>query len=478
MMKKIKKIRNGLFASLALALLSLQAETPQGPVQTSFSPVVLSSLDGIKWVKKCIEQYPEIAWLAANNVRKTEEGQAVLQGSYSEYLFNQKYIEFDRTLMTLHCLRLILDGSDQAYQKFTAAQPQDVKLSRESFKNLHLQGQRLLKSQWEGLSELQMAQVMETALILSDMGKSEYAREIFKSLGACAPDHDDFYGEVMENIEKRPELSPSFTRLPTPAKQLLIKIANLAHYGHVTHLEGGASMFSKLKQSNLASTDPVALSFDFFAHLCDVAGALGHVNNQASLMYTELTHRALQATEEAIKTFADPAKTEEDAYNTYLATRASWLGLNPENRSEHMLARIGAMLRLFTPQEGSILKQALSQLDENTRNKIIDQLDIQKDDPLIRTPTYMPTVLNNLSNNLQLGATKEARLSKAVTLGLPMIAKVLEKERELLRKKEVDATIPLNFNSVAGIAKISPDLLTQEFSIDKDGKVYHEKMPR
>lgn len=435
---------------------------------TSHPPIVCSSIQGVKWVEQCIEQHPEILWLADAQVRKTEEGQATVQGSsYSEQLFGKKYVEFDRTIMTLHCLKLLLDGSDKAYEEFTSAQPANCKLTRESFQTLHSQGRQLLESKWQGLSAQQLAQAMETALVLGDMGKSQKAREIFKPYGIQAPDQDDFYGEAMGVLEKVPSLSPTFASLPPSAKKLLIDIANLAHYGHITHLEGGIDMFSKLKKSGIVERDPVALAFDLFVHTCDVAGALGHVNHHSSLAYTELTHRALQATGEAVKVLSDPKKSEWDAFNAYVKVRASWLGLDPENSSDRVLVRVGAMLRLFTPEEGAILKTAMSQIDASMRNKIAEQLNAEQ----TRTPTYMPALLVNLSNNLELGKTQEDRLNKAVTIGLPFIARVLERHKEMLLKKEIDPNIPLNFNKMAGYAKSDPALLNNQFYIDKEGNI-------
>jgi predicted transcriptional regulator YdeE len=450
--------------------LALYANEDKPSSSTFVKPIIFSPIDGKEWVEKCVEQHPEILWLADANVRKTEEGQATLQGTYSEQLFGQKYIEFDRTIMTIQCLKLILDGSDQAYLTFTAAQ-KDGKLSRESFLALHLQGQQLLKSKWKGLSELQMAQAMETALVLGDIGKSEKARELLKPYGIKAPDHDDFYGEAMQVIVQHPKLCPSFDRLPSPAKELLAEIANLAHYGHVTHLEGGAGMFSKLKESRVPSSDPIALSFDLFVHTCDVAGALGHVNNQSSLVYTEPAHRAMQAMGDAVRVLSNTQKTEWDAYNDYLAVRASWLGLSPEDRSDRVLSRIGAMLRLFTIEEGVVLKKAMLEIDVDVRNRIAAQLDVQQQDQPVRTPTYMPAVLVNLSNHSQLGETKEERLFKAITLGLPFITRVLEKHKELVANHEIDPNIPLNFNKMAGVAKTSPHSLSDSFFIDEEGNV-------
>lgn len=459
-------------AALLSALLNpLNVSTNIQPsYSTEYSqPIIFSSLEGIHWVKQCAIQYPEVLWLANAAVRHTEEGHATLQGTYSEQLFGQKFMEFDRTMMTIRCLKLILDGSEESYQAFTAAQPENSKLSRSSFETLHLQGKRLLESGWYGLSESQLAQTMETALILGDMGKSEKARELFKPYGVVAPDQDDFYGEAMRVLERDSSLSPSFAKLPASAQMLLAKVANMAHYGHVTHLEGGLEMFSRLKQSAVPFTDPCAASLDLFIHTCDVAGALGHVNNQSSVVYTELTHRAMQAMGDAVQVLGNPDKNEWDAYNAYLTVRASWLGLNPEDSGDRVLTRVGAMLRLFTTEEGAILRRVMDELPEEMQDRIKAQLNVQAHQQIGRTPTYMPAVLVNLSNNPQLGSTKEERLAKTLELGLPFITKVLEKYHRLLAIGEFDATIPLNFNKMAGVAKTDPSSLEGDFYIDHDG---------
>jgi hypothetical protein len=472
-MHKTKKIGLALLFGMLLALpLSIYAQSASKPSDMERSqPIVLSEDSGIDWVRKCVDQYPEILWLADAQVRKTEEGVAAAQGAYSEQLFGHKFIEFDRTIMTLHCLQLILDGSDKAYQEFTAAQSASAKLSRYSFNKLHLQGASLLQSKYQGMSESEMMQAMEAALVLGDIGKSEKARLAFKPYGAMAPDHDDFHGEVMHILQKNPELCPTYNHLTPSAKKLLCKTANLAHYGHITHIEGGPAMFSQLKQSGVAVDSPIALSFDLFVHTCDVAGALGHVNNQSSLVYTEPSHRAMQGMADACKVLSDPRKTEIDAYNAYLTIRADWLGLDPQDRTCRALIRMGAMLRLFTPEEGLILKQAISKLDSEIQARIIAQLDLRDGKEFGRTPTYMPAVLVNLANNPELGTSKEERLSQAVILGLPFISRVLERHKQDLANHGANPNIPLNFNKAAGTAKTAPETLAWAFNIDSEGNV-------
>ena len=455
---------------LGVCLLLGTTAMVQAKEERQAQPLVSSPLEGRKWVEQCVAQHPEILWLADVDVRKTEEGQASLQGAYSEQLFGQKYVEFDRTLMTLRCMKLILDGSDQAYAAFVAAQPKETKLSREAFSALHQQGKSLLQSKWGDLSEREMAQAMEAALVLGDIGKSEKARTLLKPFGASAPDHDDFYGEAMRILEKHPELSPSFAALPSPAKDLLVRVANLAHYGHITHLEGGLEMFRHLKESGVAK-DPVALAFDLFVHTCDVAGALGHVNKESSIVYTQPTHLAMQAMNDAVKVLVDPKKGTWDAYQAYLDVRATWLGLKAHDRSERVLTRLGAMLRLFTPQEGALMKKTVQEIDPKLREKIMTALDVQKQETVTRTPTYIPAVFVNFCNNPRLGNSKEERLAKSLLIGLPFITAVLEQHQLLVKNGEIDAAIPLNFNKIAGYAKESPELFQKPFAIDREGNV-------
>jgi hypothetical protein len=465
----IRPQREGWFSTLAkvtavalgaiYSLFPTSASSSNRAHQVVVAPVPNQSQ--IEQVRKWTDQYPEISWLANADVRKTEEAQASLQGTYSEQLFGEKFVEFDRTIMTLRCLHLILDGSETAYQEFTKAQPEEIRLSRESFKGLHAQGAEL--------SDRFGMQAMEAALVLGDIGKSEKARAIFKSYGAKAPDHDDFHGEVMQILQEHPTLCPTFDRLPPAAKALLSQTANLAHYGHITHLEGGPSMFSKLKDSGVL---PEALAFDFFVHTCDVAGALGHVNNQSSLVYTEQSHWAMQAVAKACKELiTKPQMTEMDAYNAYLTQRAVWLNLNGMDRLDRALTRMGAMLRLFTSTEGEVLKKSILKLPAEDQAKITTQLNAEEGRDLERTPTYMPAVLVNLANNLVLGSSKEERLEKAVQLGLPFLARVLEQHKRDLKEGRAIHNIPLNFNKAAGVAKATPNALLSAFTIDQDGNV-------
>ena len=233
---------------------------PRPPPAVQPLPAFLSERD--HWVKKkTLGQYPEISWLVDPSAPQTRDPQNRNDQSYSEQLYSQKVIEFDHTMVSLYSLKLILEGSEKAYQEFTAAQPAHSRLTQASFQSLHEQTKNLIHSNYQGLIPSQIQQTLETAIALGLMGKSEKARKIFSPFGASAPLNTDFYGQMLNILKNQPRLSRSFAKLPYAGKQLLLKVANLAEYGQITHLEGGPSLLTKLKASDVPETDPAALSF-------------------------------------------------------------------------------------------------------------------------------------------------------------------------------------------------------------------------
>lgn len=299
------------------------APTPiqaQAPVQAA-APIVNPLSEQRNWVGKIAVLYPEIFWLANPGITKTEEGHAPAGNSFSQMLFSEKFVEFDRALLSLYSLKLILDGSDKAYQEWTAAQPENVRLLKGSFNTLHEQARSLLTSNYQGLTSAQIQQAMETMLALGGIGKSENGRRKFNGLSVTATDPDEFYEQAITVLKNYPRLSRSFSRLSYLAKQLLQKTANLINCQQLLQREASPALFAKLKKSNLAATDPTALSLVLFVETCKLAGTLGDVNNTSSLAYTEQAHQAMQAIGVACRLLADPMSTELDAYNCYLSFR-------------------------------------------------------------------------------------------------------------------------------------------------------------
>lgn len=451
----------------ALSSSPLMAVTAINHFQESSIQKVSYSQD-ITWVNQLVNHYPELVWLAGSDVKKTEENTAVQgNGSWSERLFGQNYPEFDRTMMTIACLRTILNGSDNEYEKFVSKQPESIRLTKEEFYNLQNHLRHIIESN-PHMTASEMIKTLEIGLVLGDMGKTSIAREKALAYGINAPDHDDFYAEV---LEKCPHIFTAYKELTPAGRELLSKTSDLAHFGHIFHLEGGPEMFSKLKDSNIMNEDPMAFEAEFFIHACDVAGALGHVTNESSITFNSNTYHAHEAIKAACYQLQEG--NEIDAFNAYLSQRAELLGLDASNPQDRVLTRIGAMLRFFTPDEGQLLKTSFKQLPELEQQTVIAQLNCNEINKDLRTPTYVPAVLLNLFNNKLLGESKEERLTEALRIGLPFISKVLQAHKKLISQENFDRTIPICFNFIAGIAKTNPyHLVDGVYDINSDGDVY------
>lgn len=412
-------------------------------------------------VSQILESYDELTWLANGQVKKTEEGIDLKQSkTYSEQLFQEKFPEFDRTMTSLVCLELVIQGGDVAYQQFTAQQNSAEKLSRDSFNDFHNTAIKLLQSHPQ-LAADTLHHAMQVALLFGDMGKTPHARILANQRGIDAVDHDDFIEAVLHHC---PDIFPTWKTLAPAAQELLREATGLAHFGHIYHLEGGVSMFHALKERDILNRDPFVFEFAYFIHCCDVSAALGHLDSTGSRTVDQNTYQMLMA----VKDSCMQLKTENEtaAYKHLLNRRAEYMNFDTTEPLERVLTRVGAMLRIFSAQEGQVLRDALQQLSQEDVKLIAEELD---DISLPRTPTYVPAVLLNLSNHSSLGASRQERLQKAVTIGLPFIAAVLKQYR---LNSDEHTVHPLNFNPIAGYVKTHPENLAHcEFAIDAEGMV-------
>jgi len=429
-------------------------------------------------LKKAIHTYPEIAWFAEKEATETqEENSSENPESWSKMLFEGKqYAEFDRTLMSLKCLNLILNGSHEAYAILTRDQKENEKLSWLSFHILEKKYFNLIAniSLHLSITKKQAIELFETALVLRNIGKTKKARDFFLQYNLTCPDHNDFYVEVIKILKnKKLNIFTSFNEFNEAIKDFLTHASYLAHYGHITHLEGDANMFLTLiakRETNVNFS--LLLQFDFFVHLCNVAGAQGHVNPNSSLVLNEKSYQALMATYDACKLLEKKGKTKEDAFEKYISYRAKMLGLNPKQAEDRALTNIGCMLRLFSKEDGFMLKKAFLNLLPEDQRKIILML-IKKDYSNYPSPTNVVSMLINLFNNSVLQGPFEERLSEVIKMCFLFFDKVIKKYENLIKTQSSVAKIPLNFNEIARVAKSSLpyDIVFKDFVIQKDGLV-------
>lgn len=265
-----------------------------------------------------------------------------------------KYIELERCLSSIIAFYLLLDGSQKAYEKFTSTQNPSDKLSYDSFTKLH----KLAK---ELASDEKKKNLLIAMLIYSDLGKTPNARKRALERGINNPDHDDWIEQVLSK-ESNAEISyvlPSFFALETEQKNTLKAIAGSlkVHLGHVLHLEGGIHMFDKLsislKTGNISHDN---FKIAFLIQMCDVSASQGQVSNQGMSAMTENTFEAYQMVWQCLEKLFH-TKSPEVALRYYLNIRGEKLGIKADNPRNQILIRLACMLRLYTAEQGEILKK-------------------------------------------------------------------------------------------------------------------------
>lgn len=404
-----------------------------------------------EWIKQKLEAYPELTWLAEKDVLMTHDYTAKDENSYSQDLFRKQYVEFDRTLLALEFFHRTLRGSKVDYEWLVKNQNPSQKLTLNSFHELH----NFLVNEINNID----THLFELAIVLGDMGKSQKARKLAPEISKKNSDQDAFYGQV---IRLKPEIFPSFQGLSEKQKLVLQRGAHLIHFGHVTHLEGNSSMFLPLKDSKILNSQAgeVAFKIEFLTHMCDVAGAAGHVNRQGSIVLTEPTYLRLKNVYDAALMLRE--KSPDDALNAYLKWSAHWLGQKLITKEDEVVIRIASMMRLSDKDDTLLVKKSLEECPQEYRDLILEMFAFDALESPIKTPTYIPAVLSNLSKNKSLDEDSKKRIRMGVQLGALAIARALKfaKKNSLFQS----GNIILNFNPMASQAKQADalTLFTQE----------------
>lgn len=443
--------------SLFLVLLGLLAK---GKEKVSLEPVPYTGY-AKTWLENRTRTYLELEWLADQNVHVTQESVgAVSDYSPSYVLYKKFYPEFDRTVLTLKALEIFLRGNYRDYLFFTHKQDPQFRLKYGTFKEI----QKLFISTLEELKKQNcedIERLLECYILFSDLGKTKTARKLAAEAGVKEGNLDLFFCKVASLC---PEMYPSYKKLSPVSKKIIVQLAKQIHFGHIAHFEGGAELFKELEQSGFLDNS-ILVDLAFIGHICDVAGAQGHVDPCTSLNYNEKTHQLLLDVREACKNIKTYGSGR--AWGIFLQTRAKALELGTEGRMNHVLLRIGSMMRLTTPYEAYLLKKSLFRLDLQEIENI--QSAFKWENKICAK--YIPAVLLNLFNNPNLGNNLTDRIERTVELGLPLIASSINQHT---KSKSMHPT--LNFNPVAKVAKENPQALQKEaVRIDQKGVVRIEE---
>ena len=422
----------------------------------------LATVGSPQWVKKKMDEYPELSWLLDEKVEHTQEGGASQKGeSWSRALKGSHYPEFERTIATLVNFHLLLDGSDEAFKRFVESQPSQEALTRENFQKLHTFVQEVLAAQDEG------SKAVEVDLILGDMGKTPEARRRAAEYSVDERDHDIFLSIC---LKKCPEIFPTFSSISKKLQQALKEGTGLIHFGHAVHLEGDLKMLDELKNSNIVANNPKAFDLQILAYMMDVSGARAHEDNRGAKSFTNNIFLAINGMKEALSKLA--TQTPKEALSYYVDFRANLLGLDPSKQENRVLARLGAMMRLFTPEDGQILEESYHLLADDQKKAVertFNPFTARKE----RTPTYIPAVfVNFLDSAMKQSMQRQEAINKCLIESVVPMAVFLQTYREGKANQPYKSHMTLNFNKTAGQVRNDINVFkNHNFFIDKDWNV-------
>ncbi len=378
---------------------------------------------------------------------------------------SQECVEWGQILLSLRCFEWIIEGSDRSYEAMTHGQPASFCLQKENFLALHRLSLQILQGHPK-LSKATMQSLFEKALLLQGLEKSEKFRASF---GINAS--DSFPKAFLSACRQKPTLFPSFSLFSEEESEFFSASAHFGNFGPIFYLEGGKEMFRSIKEK-LSSQKNGCLSFDFslLVYLCTLAGGLAHFDTSSSLALTEEAYLAFQTTRESCRLLLLPKKQEEDAYFYCIEKRTNQLHLELKKSSDYSFVRIAALLRLFSPHEGALLKEAFHGLSYAQRESIL--LQFQEKKALQAAPTCLSHFLMNVFNSPSSGSTTKEKLKNTVGLALPLLAQILKDAYERVELGLLDPKISLDFQKASQFANEHPlDLNQAAYQIDKEGRV-------
>ncbi len=350
-----------------------------------------------------------------------------------------------QTLCSLQCFQWILDGSDSSYEEMTKNQPSSLCLQKKSFSLLHQLAISLLHSHPQ-FSKQQMQSLFVKALLLKSLESDE-----------------NFY-----SLQERRSLLFS---LSAEEAQFLQASYNLDNFEQMLYLEGGATIFCPIKQRLLANKDALlSLDFALLFSFCSLSAEKSSLRSSSFLSLTQKDYLAFETVWESCHLLSLPKKRAEDAYLFCIEKRAQLLHWEVKKSNDHAMVRLSALLRIFSPQEGSLLKETFRSLSFADRESIL--LPFKEKTGASLLSKNLSSLLIGLFDDPLSGESPKEKLNNIVTQVLPFIAHIIKDATEQTELGLLDPHVYLDFQSASLCAKehlLDPSELS--YQIDKQGNV-------
>ena len=248
---------------------------------------------------------------------------------------------------------------------------------------------------------------MRYIMLIHDLGKNQtLASTVMGEDAADSVDHDEVLRRLLkpDYATKRAELLPTFGQLSEADQTIIRDVIN-------TELNLGQFIQAEAPPAALASfadsTEPVR-SLYIMHTLFDIAGAVGHVNAESSLLLTSPLYNQMAAACDVLTN--STLSTENARYAHYLARRAQRFGLDNDaieqlidNQAHTHTVRLACMLRYDAPEEYQQLTEALDTLPGPVQAILAQELSNDGIHQRATLPYYGPALLKGLEKHHSLG---------------------------------------------------------------------------
>lgn len=382
---------------------------------------------------------------------------------------NGMHIEIVRAVTRLYCLQLLKSGRAQDYDDFISAQlktNENKTLTFNSFKKLSRHIQKLKSLDY---------QLLEVATILSAVSLTSQAFTQAKILIDTKPLVADNLEFLSATLRKDPNIYPLTKNLVNDnisAKKLLyVLFPPQTNFRHMLYTEGGVGMFKYLRtmiKHQYINADEIDLWYAYW--LVNIAGFRGHVEHAGSLYLTEPVFQAMNN----LKSMLDEM-VHAPNFNPllpYLEYRAELLGFSSLPADEKlMLAHIGAMMRLYTVEEGQQLQIGYTNLNKQLKQELAADFANSLIDYERLTPTYLPALLGNTLVLLN------GDINKTVKTVLPIYHRALRQYYQSVANGALKPSVPLGFNNLSATKNVQKLIESDTnnlaaIKIMSDGEVY------
>ncbi len=371
---------------------------------------------------------PELGWLGSKNEatypKQVGSVPQALEQSLATSLFNKPYPEFDRTIAALLLFKRLIAGD---YDGFVHGQPENIKLSRESFLEISKLVRRVAFNP-------SMRDALFSFLIFNNIGKSEAAISYLKkSSGIQETNHQRVMSELLKLY---PFISPTYQRLDEFQRQMVVN--SFEKEFNLAQLAQGEAPARLLKEHANRSKD--ARDFYLATSILKIAAARGQDNINGSLVLTEPTYAGIRTAMGGIEGMANTEESIKATYQEFLRQRSS--SIMPDGSRPLWMTRVGLMFRCQTAADGEELFQAIQKLPANERSILEREFSATgfKGDPALLL-YYGPAMLDNLR--------KTVSRADFFKLGVQVLAQVMQAGRQEVNSQRVQEVLQVRMDAIA-----------------------------